>query len=125
MYHDVLKVVQLHRLQEHELRMRFLEMSGRKKEDCRKSWRALEWRQKTVDQSWDFLNKGAKGKDGREKIMALFDFKKLPTGIYRFNGLIGSFYHGGVCPGIYRIFYAGVACCMRRPHTVCSIRIDL
>ena len=125
MYHDVLKVVQLHRLQEHELRMRSLALSGHKEEDCHKSWRALEWRQKTVDQSWDFLNKAAKGKDGREKIMALFDFKKLPTGIYRLNVLGGSFYAEGVCPGIYRILYAGVAFCMRRPHTVCSIRIDL
>ena len=115
MYHDVLKVVQLHRLQEHELRMRSLALSGHKEEDCHKSWRALEWRQKTVDQSWDFLNKAAKGKDGREKIMAVFDFKKLPTGTYWLNE--------GKCPGICRILYA--AYCMRRPHTVCSIRIDL
>ena len=106
MYHDVLKVVQLHRLQEHELRMRSLALSGHKEEDCHKSWRALEWRKKTVDLSWDFLNQAADGQDGREKIMAVFDFKKLPK-------------------GIYRILYAGVACCMRRPHTVCSIRIDL
>ena len=106
MYHDIPKVVQLHRLQEHELRMRFLEMSGHKKEDCHKSWRALEWRQKTVDQSWEFLNSGAKGQEGRDKTLQLFDFKKLPK-------------------GIYRILYAGVACCMRRPHTVYSIRIDL
>ena len=125
MYHDVLKVVQLHRLQEHELRMRSLALSGHKEEDCHKSWRALEWRKKTVDQGWDFLNKAAEGQDGREKIMALFDFKKLPTGIYWLNELGSSFYTEGVCPGIYRILYAAVACCMRRPHTVCSIRIDL
>ena len=112
MYHDVLKVVQLHRLQEHELRMRSLALSGHKEEDCLKSWRALEWRQKTVDQSWDFLNKAAKGKDGLEKIMALFDFKKLPTGTYWF-WLCSSFYSEGVCQGIYRILYAGVACCTR------------
>ena len=125
MYHDVLKVVQLHRLQEHEIRMRCLDLLGHKEEDWHKSWRALEWRQKTVDQSWDFLNKAAKGKDGLEAIMALFDFKKLPTGIYWLNELGSSFYTEGVCPGIHRILYAGVACCIRRPHTVCSIRIDL
>ena len=124
MYHDVLKVVQLHRLQEHEIRMRCLDLLGHKEEDWHKSWRALEWRQATVDQSWDFLNSAAKGKDGLEAIMALFDFKKLPAGTYWFwHG--SSFYAEGRCPGIHRILYAGVACCMWRPHTVCSIRIDL
>ena len=106
MYHDVLKVVQLHRLQEHQLRMRSLALSGVKGEGCKKTWRALKWRQETADQSTGFLNSAADGADGREKIMALFDFKKLPA-------------------GISRILYAGVACCMRRPHTVCSFRIDL
>jgi len=122
MYHDVLQVVQLHRLQEHELRMRSLALSGHKEEDCHKSWRALEWRKKTVDLSWDFLNQAAEGQDGREKIMAVFDFKKLPTGTYWLNDG-SSFYTEGKCPGICRILYA--AYCMRRPHTVCSIRIDL
>ena len=98
MYHDTPKVVQLHRLQEHQLRMRSVALSGVKAEDCDRTWRALKWRQKTANQSTDFLNSAADGADGREKIMALFDFKKLPA-------------------GISRILYAGVACCMRRPHT--------
>ena len=106
MYHDIPKVVQLHRLQEHQLRMRSLALSGHKEEDWDKSWRALTWRQETADQSTEFLNSGAEGQEGRKKILQLFDFKKLPK-------------------GISRILYAGVACCMRRPHIVCSIRIDL
>ena len=97
MYHDVLKVVQLHRLQEHELRMRSLALSGVKAEDCDKTWRALKWRQKTADQSTDFLNSGAEGSDGHEKILQLFDFKKLPK-------------------GISRMLYAATAYCIQNPY---------